>query len=451
MQTTYILDTSVIVHNPEILKEFKNSKIIIPIAVLEELDKLKSQYNIVGANARQFLKTLDTLTAQEEDEISLENNSFLIIDASDYASIGSDSSYGDNKILACANHFNNVFKNIILLSRDYNLRIRARVLKIKSENYNKEIIISDDAELFTGSKILEVDTSEISSLYDNKIICVDEQWVKSNQVHPNQFILFKSYDGSMSATCRYYEDFTIRLLSGKNKAFGLTTKNKEQTYALDLLFDDNIKLVTLSGIAGTGKTILATASGLEQVINEKKYEKFFITKSIETVGKDIGALPGTKLEKMAPFVQSIMDNVGSLFNKTKKKAVTKKPVLNKKGNSEEQIIQDPYLALLLDSGVIEVEALAYMRGRSIDNAFILIDEAQNLTQSQIKTILTRAGHNTKIVCTGDLDQIDAPNLNIFNNGLTYIVEQFKHYGIAGHITLTKGERSELATLSSKIL
>lgn len=451
MKNTYILDTSVIVHDPEILEELENSKIIIPIVVLEELDKLKSQYTLVGANARQFLKILDNLTTSYTGSVTLNNNSILIIDTNNYKSMGQDNNYGDNKILSCAFEVNKESDNVILLTRDYNLRIRARVLNIKAEDYNKDVVLSEESELYSGTKVLEVDAKEIRSLYDNEVICVDENWVKEHKVYPNQFILLKCANGSTSATCRFYEDYTLKLLSGKNKAFGLSTKNKEQSYALELLFDDNVKLVTLSGIAGTGKTIMSVAAALEQVINEKKYEKFFITKSIETVGKDIGALPGTKLEKMAPFIQSIMDNVGSLFNKTKKKSSIKKPTLNKKGVEENEIIQDPYLSLLLDNGVIEVESLAYMRGRSIDNAFILIDEAQNLTQKEIKTIISRAGHNTKIVCTGDLDQIDVNNLNIFNNGLTYLVERFKPYGIAGHVALVKGERSELATIASKIL
>ena len=448
---TYILDTSVIVHDTEILNQLINSQIIIPIAVLEELDKLKSQYTIVGANARQFLKILDYLTTESTQDILLDNDSKLSIDATERNHIGSDSTYGDNKILACAQQVNQYKENVVLLTRDYNLRIRARSLNIKSQNYDKESSAADPSEFYTGTKEIEVEAEMIESLYNNDILCVDDDFVQQHQLFPNQYLLLIAHDNSVSATCRFYEDMTLRLIDNRHKAFGLTSKNKEQTYALDALFDDNVKLVTLSGIAGTGKTLVATAAALEQVINQKKYEKFFITKSIETVGKDIGALPGTKLEKMAPFVQSIMDNISVLFSKGKKK-INKKPTLNKRGEEQQQeIIQDPYLALLLDGGVITVEALAYMRGRSIDNAFILIDEIQNLREQDVKTLISRAGHNTKIVCTGDLDQIDVPSLNIFNNGMTYLVENFKPYGIHAHVTFTKGERSELATLASKIL
>lgn len=451
MKNTYILDTSVIVHNPEILNELEDSKIIICLAVLEELDKLKSQYTIVGANARQFLKILDNLTISSTENILLDNNSTLSIDASIRQAIGTDSSYGDNKILSCAlAHSHLDEENVILLTRDYNLRIRARSLKIKSENYNKEIVLSDSSEFYTGTKEIELDPLEIRSLYDNEILCVDENFVKKHQLFPNQYLLLKATDLSVSATCRFYEDFTLKLIEGKQKAFGLSSKNKEQVYALDALFDDSIKLVTLAGPAGCGKTLLCVAAALDQVINQKKYEKIVITKSVETVGKDIGALPGTKLEKMAPFVQSIMDNVATLF-KTKKKSVNKKPVLNKKGEQREEIIQDPYLAMLLDTGVVEVESVAFMRGRSIENAIIILDECQNLTIHEIKTICTRLGQNSKLLCTSDLDQVDHQNLNIFNNGATHIIEAFKHYGIAAHVTLTKGERSEFATLASKIL
>lgn len=451
MKITYILDTSVIVHNPEILEELKNSNIIICLAVLEELDKLKSQYTIVGANARQFLKILDNLTVSETENILLDNNSSLTIDAAARQFIGSDASYGDNKILSCAlDYSNSDSDNVVLLTRDYNLRIRARALKIKSEHYSKDIIVSDSSEFYTGTKEIEMDPEDIVSLYDNEILCVNEDFVKQYQIFPNQYILLRATDDSVSATCRFHDDFTLKLIEGKQKAFGLSSRNKEQTYALDALFDDNIKLVTLTGSAGCGKTLLCVASALEQVINQKKYEKVVITKSIETVGKDIGALPGTKLEKMAPFVQSIMDNVATLF-KAKKKGIAKKPVLNKRGEQKEEVIQDPYLAMLIDGGVLEVESVAFMRGRSIDNAIIILDECQNLTIHEIKTICTRLGENTRLFCTADLDQIDHQNLNLFNNGATHMIEAFKYYGIAAHVTLTKGERSEFATLASKIL
>lgn len=449
MKNTYILDTSVIVHNPEILSDLNNSKIIIPIIVLEELDKLKNQYNLTGAHARQFLKILDSLTENYDGSIALDNESTLIIDTEDHGSLGKENSYGDNKILACAQYFNYNDKDVILLTRDYNLRIRARVLKIKSENYSKELVMSDSSEFYTGIKEIEMESIDITSLYDNDVLCVNEDFVKENKLFPNQYLLLKAKDNSVSAACRFYEDFTIKLLDNKQKAFGLSSKNKEQTYALDALFDDNVKLVTLSGPAGTGKSLLCIAAALEQVINQKKYEKIVITKSIETVGKDIGALPGTKLEKMAPFVQSVMDNVSTLF-KSKKKGINKKPSLNKKGEQKEELIEDPYLSMLIDSGVIEVEAIAYMRGRSIDNAIVIIEECQNISIENMKTICTRIG-NSKILCNGDLDQIDSSNLNIFNNGFTHLIENMKPYAITAHVTLNKGERSELATLASKVL
>jgi PhoH-like ATPase len=452
MKTAYLLDTSVIVHDPEILSNLEQSKIIIPMAVLEELDKLKSQYTIVGSHARQFLKILDNLNITKE--ITLDNGSILALDINDYVGLGHDKSYGDNKILACAVSLNVDFNKegifeLIVLSRDYNLRIRSRALGINAKDYAKDNIVASEEDLYTGTKTIETDDEEINSFYLNGVLCLDSSFVKKHELCPNQFVILKNEDGSHSAACRFYEDMTLRPLKGNNKAFGLSTKNKEQAFALELLFDDNVKLVTLSGMAGTGKTLMAVAAGLDQVINEKKYEKFLITKSIETVGKDIGALPGTKLEKMAPFIQSIMDNVATLFSKSKKKIGPKKNQSNRR--PEDEVIQDPYLALLLENGVLEVEALAYMRGRSIDNAFILLDEGQNLTQSHVKTILTRAGHNTKIVITSDLNQIDAPGLNIFNNGATYVIDKFKGESIAGHVTLTKGERSELATISAKIL
>ena len=452
MKTAYLLDTSVIVHDPDVLSNLEQSKIIIPMAVLEELDKLKSQYTIVGSHARQFLKILDGLNITKE--MMLENGSILVLDINDYVGIGHDKSYGDNKILACAAALNvemnkeGVFE-LILLSRDYNLRIRSRALGIRARDYAKDNVLASEEDLYTGAKTILTSEEEIDSFYLNGLLCLDSSLVKEHELYPNQFVILKNEDGSHSAACRFYEDKTLRPLKGINKAFGLSTKNKEQAFALELLFDDNVKLVTLSGPAGTGKTLMCVASALQQVIEDKKYEKFLITKSIETIGKDIGALPGTKLEKMAPFVQSIMDNVGTLFSKSKKKIGQKRGQTNKR--KDDEFIQDPYLALLIENGIVEVEAMAYMRGRSIDNAFILIDEIQNLNQKEIKTLISRAGFNTKIVCTLDPDQIDAPGLNIFNNGGTYLIDKFKGESISGHVTLTKGERSELATVASKIL
>lgn len=447
----YLLDTSAIVHDPDILSNLEKSKIVIPVAVLEELDKLKSQFSLAGANARQFLKILDRLDIT--NSVTLENESVLNLDVNDYGSMGSDKSYGDNKILACAVALNKEFE-IILLSKDYNLRIRARAYGVKAEDYSKDTIASNSEDFYTGTKDLEMSAEDIESFYKNGILCLDAFLVKKYELFPNQFLILRNEETGKSAACRFYEDMTLRPLAGINKTFGLSTKNKEQTFALDLLFDDSVKLVTLSGMAGTGKTLLAIAAGLQQVLEEKKYEKLFLIKSAETVGKDIGALPGTKLEKMAPFVQSIMDNVSFLMNKTKKKIAPKRGGERSGGGRERrdgEVINDPYLSLLVDRGIVEIESIAYLRGRSISNAFIIIDELQNMNHLEAKTILTRVGEGSKIICTGDLDQIDTANLNMFNCALTHVSERFKPYSIAGHVMLTKGERSELATLASKVL
>lgn len=455
MEKIYLLDTSVAVHDPDVLSKLANSEIIIPIAVLEELDKLKSQYSITGANARRFLKILDNLNIT--GPVDLLSGSKLTIDTFGYDGIGVDKSYGDNRILACAMARNGA-SPLTVLSRDYNLRIRARVFGISAEDYSNDKYAASKDDLYTGTKVMEnFPVDLIDQFYIDGMLKVDEDFVKENDIFPNMFLVLKNEDGGKSATCRFYDDMTLRPLKGPTKAFGMTTRNKEQSFALDLLFDDSVKLVTLSGMAGTGKTLLSVASGLQQVLEEKRYEKLFIIKSTETVGKDIGALPGTKLEKMAPFIQSVMDNVAVLFNNNNKKKGTGKK--SSGGNSAggggggrgEEVIQDPYLSLLLEKGTLEVESLAFLRGRSISNAFIILDELQNITPTETRTLISRLGNNSKICCTADHFQVDHKELNMFYNGATYVADKFKHYPIAGHVTLVKGERSELADLAARIL
>jgi PhoH-like ATPase len=252
---------------------------------------------------------------------------------------------------------------------------------------------------------------------------------RKKKQYPNQFLVLKSgLEGKNSALCRYAgENKPLKRIYKQGKIWGLTAKNKEQQFAMDLLFDDSVQIISLTGKAGTGKTLLAAACGLEQVVNGTGYDKLIITRPVQPMGRDIGFLPGSLEEKMMPWIAPLRDNLEFLFG------------------------DKMALDMHMDQGEIEIEAMTFIRGRSISNAFMIVDEAQNLTAHELKTIITRVGHGTKLILTGDIQQIDNSYVDAESNGLTHAVEKFKEYDISGHVTLTKGERSKLASLAAEIL
>lgn len=434
MRKYCILDTSVLVHDPNSLTNFPGNTVIIPIIVLNELDKLKTFANEVGKNARICIKNLDDLCKQGaiHKGIKLQNNSTIKIDASQQLEKFGPDSYGDNQILACAYTYlvkNSKKTNIpetILVSKDINLRVRASALNIKSQDYQKGN--NNINELYQGFRTIT--NGNIGRLLSKKELEV-KLYKELQDLEPNECVYLESETGEGLALGRRVGD---KLISIKNKKpWGLDLRNKEQAFAVDMLCDPRIPLVSLIGKAGTGKSLCAVAAGLEMVLEQKKYSKFIIYRPIQPVGNDIGYLPGSMEEKLAPWMQAISDSFEFLFE-------------SKNGNRWKTI-----LGRYLDEGAIQMEAITYVRGRSIHNAFILIDEAQNLSKEEVKTILTRAGTGSKIVLTGDIEQIDNSHLDAVNNGLTYIVDKFKNIDLAGHITFTKGERSALASKASEIL
>jgi PhoH-like ATPase len=281
----------------------------------------------------------------------------------------------------------------------------------------------------TAAKIIIPDKS-IDSFYNNEEVFLPDQKVR---LYPNQYLLLKSdEDEKKSAICRFKDYETpLRKVFTYSDIWGLSANNKEQKYAMDLLFDPDIQIISLTGQAGTGKTLIAVACGLEQVLRSPKsqggYDKLIITRPVQPMGRDIGFLPGTLEEKMMPWIAPLRDNLEYLFG------------------------DKTALQMQVEQGVIEIEAMTYIRGRSISNAFMIVDEAQNLTAHELKTIITRVGHGTKLVLTGDIQQIDNSYVDSVSNGLTHAVEKFKEYTLAGHVTLYKGERSKLATLAAEIL
>ena len=443
MKKTYILDTNVLLNDPNCFFQFEDNDLIIPFIVLEELDNHKSRMDEVGKNARVVSRTLDDFRSKGNLHlgVSLPNGGTIKIVPISKEIIEQlpveikDLNKPDNAIIAVAYDlkFN---KNAIIISKDVNVRVKCDALGVAAEDYLSLRVATEQDKLYRGSLIVDTTPEDIDTFYSSGRFSLEG--LKFDEVVcPNQFAILKSYDGK-SAIGKIDNNNCVRKFVEIPNAFGLTPRNLEQKFSLNLLFDDNIKLVTMAGAAGCGKTLLAIASGLAQTIESGKYSKLIVSRPIQPLGRDLGYLPGTMEEKMAPWIAPIMDNVQHLMNSAKS--------ANSRVKKDES-----YLSMLMQDKKIEIEAITYIRGRSIPNAFIIIDEAQNLSMHELKTIITRAGDNTKIVLTGDLQQIDVSQLDMYTNGLTYAIEKFKEYPIAGHVTLTKGERSPLATLASQIL
>jgi PhoH-like ATPase len=436
----YVLDTSVYLTDSSSIYSFGNNNIIVPLIVLEELDKCKKRPNGIGANARNVIRTLDKLRdgGQFQKGIRIRKGAGLIFTKAPDLSklpIGYDPKIPDHQIIATALSVmeDSPNKKVIVVSNDINLRIKCDAIGVDAEAYATENVIDKGNDLFSGFAKVLVDDQIIDRFYSNESIIlsevVDEKLV---DLYPNQFImLVSSSNEKKTAITRYMDRIKPlkKIPEYKDSGWGITPKNKEQNFAMDLLLDDNIPVVSLIGKAGSGKTLCAIAAGLGQVMGEDpKYNRLIVSRPIQPMGKDIGYLPGTIEEKMAPWLSPIQDNLRFLF-----------------GN--DNLMLESYM----EKGIIEVEAITYIRGRSIQNSFIIIDECQNLTQHEIKTILTRVGHNSKIILTGDIEQIDNVNIDEVSNGLTYAIEKLKPYDITGHITFLKGERSKVATLTAKVL
>lgn len=430
MRIKYILDTSVLIHDPNSFTSFVNSDVILPVAVLDELDKLKKQPNDAGKNARVAIRLIDKISdlGDVSTGIILENDIWFKIDVNNYPNDLGDSLYGDTRILACAQATNIAHpeSSVTLVSNDINLRIRAKALSIFAEGYEKNK--SSLSDLYEGIKVINHTEAGLDLLQYGVIDPRPFQF----DVHPNECLVFLDEEGHEIAMGRKVAPDKIKIVK-KTYPWGISPRNKEQSFSIDLIMDPSVPLVTLIGRAGTGKSLITLATALELVLNKREYDKFIIYRPIQPVGNDIGYLPGTMEEKLAPWFQAILDNFEVLFTSSNgDKWKTNFEAVRKKDR-------------------IQMEALTYIRGRSIPNAIILIDECQNLSKEDVKTILTRAGENTKIILTGDIEQIDNSTLDAINNGLTYAIEKFKDSDLSGHITFTKGERSKLASKASEIL
>ena len=433
---TFVIDTSVFLSDANCLFNFANNDIVVPMKVLEEIDKHKKRQDSVGFNARLIIKHLDSLREKGSlhKGVRIDKGKGILKVSTNAPNLPSDLDprIPDHQILSTAIKQQEEMpkRKVIVVSRDINMRVIADSLGLLSEGYINAKVVEDAEKVYTGLKELLVDDEFVEQFYAGEEVYLEEgKW----KLFPNQFLmLISSSNPKKSAISRFLGYNTaLPKIDVKNcsKSWGIKPRNKEQTFAYDLLFDDNIPLVTLIGRAGSGKTLMAIAAGLEQTLGYEKgkYKKLVVSRPVQPLGKDIGFLPGTMEEKMMPWLMPLQDNM-------------------------EYILGDKSMfKSYLEKGQIEIEALTYIRGRSISNAYIIIDEAQNLTAHEVKTIITRVGENTKIVLTGDIEQIDNVYTNETSNGLTYAIEKFKDSELSGHITFTKGERSKIATLASKVL
>ncbi len=431
-----VIDTNVILFDALAICKFQQAEVHVPISVIEEIDRFKRDLGENGRNARHFSRFIDVLRAQgslSKGVALTESHSTLIIDSErkvEGLPPELHESKADNRILMTAMALQKERANdkVELISKDINLRIKADVYGISAKDYEPEKVPFD--EMYQGRTELEVEPDVINEFYQTKLLPHQESW----HLRANQYVIMKDISNpNHSAIGRFDEvkGAIVPLLSAAEGVWGVHPRNVEQSFAMDCLLNDDILFVSLVGKAGTGKTLLALAAGLYKTLDEGRFQRLLVSRPIFPMGRDIGYLPGDVEQKLNPWMQPIFDNVEFLMGADKKAA----------GRAQE----------LLNQGMLNIEPLTYIRGRSIPNQYLIVDEAQNLTPHEIKTIVTRAGQGTKVVLTGDNYQIDNPYVDSANSGLTYSVERFKGHRISAHVTLTKGERSELAELAANIL
>lgn len=428
----FVLDTNVLLHDPESPLKFPKQHIVIPLTVLEELDKMKRMPSDLGKNARAALRFFDSLTkigtGNLYSGVTLSNETVIRIalDIKTNYSANFSLAVNDNKIIMAAFLLHEKGDKVVFVSKDIAARIKAEAIGLQAQDY--ENLKYAYSSLYSGIRKIELEKSEIDHFYKDNILHLDS----SLNFYPNEYVVMTSPEHS-SAVGKYNpQKKCIEPLLKSNILWGIKPRNLEQRCAIDLLLRDDIKLVTLLGPAGTGKTLLALASGLRKVFDESVYSRILVSRPIMPLGRDIGYLPGTKEEKLFNWMQPIYDNLEFLCE----------------GSSGEH--QETY-KWVLDSKKIEMEAVTYIRGRSLPKMYIIIDEAQNLTPHEIKTIISRAGEDTKVILTGDPTQIDNPYLDQDSNGLCYVVGKFCDHKLYGHIFLEKTERSELAALAAHVL
>ncbi|NMB73932.1 MAG: PhoH family protein [Myxococcales bacterium] len=439
MKKNFVLDTNVLLHDPNALVSFGDNDIVIPIYVIEEIDRFKKELSELGRNARVVSRMIDEFrqSGQLNKGVSMPTGGTLRVL---FSHRGIPEQLGpvekmDHRILAVAAELQEKEpqKPLVFITKDTNLRIKADVLGLKTEDYDTEKVSID--EIYTGLAEVELPGELVDAFYRDGNLPIEK--LPLAEAAPNQFVnLRDSANSSHTAMGRVDVDGRrlVPVAKVRGGVWGISPRNREQSFTFDLLLDDRIKLVTLAGKAGTGKTLLALAAGLHKTAEEGVYQRLLVSRPVFPLGRDIGFLPGDIEDKLNPWMQPIYDNLEYLLNLSRKD--------KRQGRSYRE---------LMDMGLIEIEPLTYIRGRSIPNQYIIVDESQNLTPHEVKTIISRCGDGTKIVLTGDLYQIDNPYVDSSNNGLSHVVNSFKGKPLAGHVLLRKGERSELAELASDLL
>ncbi|MGD0141309.1 MAG: PhoH family protein [Tepidisphaeraceae bacterium] len=436
----FVLDTNVLLHNPNALFMFADNEVVIPFDVIEELDKFKTNSDDLGRNARTVIRYLDSLRLRGRlsDGVPVPQSGGrvrVILEEDQKLCPGLTANTPDNRIICCAFGLLQEGKRVVFITKDINARIKSDAMGLVAEDFEAQKV--DFERLYTGWRELAVPATTINRLFSEKQIRMDLP-----DTFVNEFVLMKDeVDPSHTAIARIRADGMLApVRARRGPVFGVMPRNLQQTMALDLLLDDSVKLVSLIGAAGTGKTLLALAAGLAKTLNEEVYQKMLCARPIMPLGRDIGYLPGDKDQKLTAWMQPIFDNIAYLLSNRLTQEGTGHSQHASLSSVEQRITQ------LMESSRVVLEPLTYIRGRSIPHQFMIVDEAQNLTPHEVKTIASRVGEGTKLVLTGDATQIDNPYLDSSSNGLSYLVERLKGKQIVGHITLAKSERSELASL-----
>jgi PhoH-like ATPase len=449
---SFVLDTNVLLYDPKCLAVFGGQEVVIPITVIEEIDNFKKDLNETGRNARTVSRRLDELRGQGSLSKGVpvgDGGTVRICMVREDVKLPPSLSNrtNDNLILSIVLSIaaERGREHVVFVTRDTNMRIKADAMGIIAEDYEHAHVGVD--ENYTGVSDITLPGAAIGDAYSRGWMPYTADQAIAAHIAPNQFLIAHSEENpNQSALLRYDQAGDRLKLVPRNKegVWGIFARNKEQLFALDMLLDDSISLVTLDGMAGTGKTLLAIACGLRLVADEGRYRRLVVSRPIFPLGRDIGFLPGDISEKLNPWMKPIFDNLDLLVGSN---------VDDGRGNpnGRRDNNRTPGYQPLLDQGLIEIEPLTYIRGRSLPRQYLIVDEAQNLTPHEVKTVITRAGEGTKVVLTGDPYQIDNPYVDAMSNGLTYVVERFKDSAAAGHITLKKGERSQLAELAAKVL
>jgi len=427
-----ILDTSVLLYDKQSIHSFPGNDIILPLVVLDELDKKKESPGLLGENARYVNRYLDSLRAKgslqagiileetnQSIRVLIENTPNKIDSLGDHL----DPTKGDNMIIAAALSCKESSDNAVVkvVTKDINLRVKCDALGIQAEDYYKDHVDLED-DVFKGVKEIDVDNNCIDELYTTGVSVIE----KRDDLYPNMYVVCKGTNESNSALAIYNDEKLQTISYTRESQTDVKPRNKEQKFALHALRSESIPLVSLTGLAGSGKTFLALMAGIDALFS-KKYERIVVTRSIQPVGRDIGFLPGDINEKMSPWMSPLMDNFKHHF--------------------KDKI----YFECMIEKGEIEIAPLSFIRGRTFNNSYIIVDEAQNATIHELKTIITRIGENSKVVLMGDTDQIDTPYIDKRSNGLAIVIEKFKTSNLSAHVHLCRGERSAIATYASKVL